>query len=226
MFIWKNIKSDDMDIIVESMPSIDLPVEKIEEVNVEGMSGFYTINTGAYEGTTKMITVHYTGDKYDELAEWLSGSGELILGNLKDRYYKAYISNSIPLDVILEAKLAKFPIKFRCQPFGYSLNNDLITLKITNTIINNSYTHFSEPVIKVYGNGDINLFINGKQISLKLVEEYITINSTLKDCYKDLDKLNNKMIGEYPILLPGKNTISWTGSVNKIEITPNWRYKL
>ena len=30
--------------------------------------------------------------------------------------------------------------------------------------------------------------------------------------------------GGFPVLLPGRNAVSWTGSVTKIEIRPNWRY--
>lgn len=36
--------------------------------------------------------------------------------------------------------------------------------------------------------------------------------------------MNSAMSGDFPVLLPGTNAISWTGSVTKIEIRPNWRY--
>lgn len=36
--------------------------------------------------------------------------------------------------------------------------------------------------------------------------------------------MNSAMSGDFPVLLPGRNAVSWTGSVTKIEIRPNWRY--
>ena len=226
MFVWNGETSQSWDIICEKMPSIELPAEEIEEVEVDGKSGFYTINTGVYKGTTKEIVAHYEGENFDGLSSWLDGSGEVIFDIFPDRYYKAYIKNSIPLDSILRNKLSKFPIVFQCQPFGYSLENSTIKIDRKNSNIINNYTYFSEPIITVYGNGNIELFIGDQQISLKEIDEKITINSELKEVYKDLDKLGEKMIGDYPILKVGKTNITWEGSLEKIEIIPNWRFKL
>ena len=30
--------------------------------------------------------------------------------------------------------------------------------------------------------------------------------------------------GEFPVLKPGANAISWTGTVTKVVVRPNWRY--
>lgn len=35
--------------------------------------------------------------------------------------------------------------------------------------------------------------------------------------------MNSAMSGDFPVLLPGQNAISWTGNVTKVEIQPNWR---
>ena len=32
------------------------------------------------------------------------------------------------------------------------------------------------------------------------------------------------MNGEFPVLKPGANAISWTGTVTKVVVKPNWRY--
>jgi len=61
-------------------------------------------------------------------------------------------------------------------------------------------------------------------VNLTNVSEYVTINSDLMDCYKDTLLKNNDMNGEFPVLIVGNNTISWTGIVTKVEITPNFRY--
>jgi len=58
---------------------------------------------------------------------------------------------------------------------------------------------------------------------LKEVSSSITINSVIEDCYGNSNEnLNNKMSGDFPKLAPGVNTISWIGSVNKVEVVTNW----
>ena len=36
--------------------------------------------------------------------------------------------------------------------------------------------------------------------------------------------MNSAMSGEFPVLLPGANAVSWTGNVSKVVIEPHWRY--
>ena len=70
----------------------------------------------------------------------------------------------------------------------------MITITSNNKSFNGKGTHWSEPIIKVYGSGTINLTINDNQITLKDVVEYITVDSSKKRTYKDLNILNNKKI--------------------------------
>ena len=36
--------------------------------------------------------------------------------------------------------------------------------------------------------------------------------------------MNNAMSGDFPILLPGANAISWAGNVSRVVVEPHWRY--
>ena len=42
--------------------------------------------------------------------------------------------------------------------------------------------------------------------------------------YSGATGMNSAMSGEFPILKPGMNAISWSGDVTKVEVNPNWRY--
>ena len=76
-------------------------------------------------------------------------------------------------------------------------------------------------MIKVYGSGDIKLKINGDEVAVKKVDGYVTVDSVLKDCYKDDVLKNGDMIGEFPILRVGENTIGFSGNVSKVEVRIN-----
>lgn len=35
--------------------------------------------------------------------------------------------------------------------------------------------------------------------------------------------MNSAMSGDFPVLLPGANAISWAGGVSKAKIRPDWK---
>ncbi len=83
---------------------------------------------------------------------------------------------------------------------------------------------YSEPVITVYGTGDITLMVGTIIVELEGISGSITLDSELQEAYSGTTGMNSAMSGEFPILKPGMNAISWTGNVTKVEVKPNWRY--
>jgi phage-related protein len=51
----------------------------------------------------------------------------------------------------------------------------------------------------------------------------IVIDTPRMESYTGSQNLNSSMRGDYPVLRPGSNAISWTGSVANLYIIPNWR---
>lgn len=90
----------------------------------------------------------------------------------------------------------------------------------SGTFITNPGSVFSEPVITVYGSGEITLMVGMIIVEL----DGITLDTPLMEAYKGATGMNGCMSGDFPTLLPGKNAISWTGNVTKVVIQPNWRY--
>ncbi|MFX0547908.1 phage tail protein [Hathewaya histolytica] len=91
-------------------------------------------------------------------------------------------------------------------------------------VINNTGTIYSEPTITIQGNGDIKLYINAETIKLKNVEDKITMNSEMMECYKNTMPCNNKMYGEFPRFEVGENIITWEGNIKTIDIKKNTRF--
>lgn len=226
-FILNNECSLDVGIVVVELPSITIPKQRAEEETVLGMDGVLTITDGTYEPTIKQCKVYYTGENIDGLCNYLK-DGPVIFSNLPDRYYNAKIVSEIPINYLCKnndyGSWYEFTISFRCQPFGYSTDNETLIITSKNSELYNYCSYYSKPVITIYGSGDINLFIGDTQITLKDVDEYITINTVKMRTYKDTQRQNYKKIGNFPNLNPGSNNITWDGNVSKIEIIPNFRY--
>jgi phage-related protein len=220
-FIYKGVSSEDMNIIINKLPAPERPQADILLISVQGRDGFLTIDNGTYQGTVKSCECSLDNGNIDNISSWLTGSGEVIFSNESDKKYKATIINKIPFSKIIPT-FNTFIIQFECQPYKYSIDENIITLKSAGIILNNGV--LSKPVITVYGTGNIDLSINDNTIHLKNIVDYVTIDSELMDCYKDTILKNNDMLGEFPTLQSGSNFISWTGTVSKIEIKPKWRW--
>ena len=91
----------------------------------------------------------------------------------------------------------------------------------------------SRPFIKITGNGtSINgtVTINGNSITIASSGcEYLYIDSESQECYTDytipVSNMNDKVTFEehkFPVLKPGANSISYSGDITKVEITPQW----
>ncbi|MHB1652336.1 MAG: distal tail protein Dit [Desulfitobacteriaceae bacterium] len=219
----------DFGIVIEKRPIIPKAQRNIQYIEVPGKSGSLKVDDTTYKDIVIPVQCSFkddnVADKADAVKAWLdSGEGSLILSNQPDKYYIAHVSDQV--DISQEFKVfGKFLVNFRCQPFKYNLPNDVITLTEFGTVINIG-TINSEPIIVVTGSGNITLTINEVDILLTAVDGHITIDSVLKDAYKDTILQNSMMLGDFPVLQPGDNGILWsgTGVVTKVEITPNWRW--
>lgn len=158
----------------------------------------------------------------DEIFQWLKGYGILRTAIDKIGFFKASVVSA--LDVEDNIGLDKFKVDFLINPPFMFLDSGLIPITVTSGAkINNPGTHTAEPQIKIVGTGDINLTVNGKVFKITGLVSDIIIDSELQHSYNGTSDLDGKVLGEYPILNLGENTISWSGNVTKLEITPNWR---
>jgi len=103
-------------------------------------------------------------------------------------------------------------------------NPDEVTVTTSSYMLVNPGSVYSEPIIHVYGSGDLTLIVNGSFVELEGIEESIVLNSVIQEAYQGETLLNEKMDGEFPLLKPGNNLISWTGEVTRLVIQPNWRF--
>lgn len=221
-FIFNNISSEDY-LMVNKLPPVIKAQKDIKKIEVEGRDGFLTQDNGTYKSIVKPVECTiFNSEDIDFICSWLDGSADVIFSNEPDKIYKATIINQVPFEKIA-ATFHKLIIQFDCQPHKYSVENDPIILTIAQTIFNPTNTS-SKPIIKIYGNGNINLNVNSNVVNLTNVSGYVTINSELVDAYKDTLLFNNSMNGEFPELIKGNNIISWNGAVTKVEILTNWRW--
>ena len=219
-FIFKNINSDTKNIIVNELPSIIKAPMRTETIEIDGRDGCIIIEKGysSYVKTVAITTRHETD--LEDLFDWLNGYGEAIFSNELSRVYRANIINQIELKRLLKYRTAT--IEFLVQPYKYDIQNGK-TAQSNPSIIINEGNVISLPSFVINGTGSCILTINDKNIELN-VDTKLTIDT---EKYRVLDKdsalAGNRMVGEFPTLKVGENTISWTGNFT-VEVVKNQRW--
>ncbi|ELC8455927.1 phage tail family protein [Clostridium perfringens] len=229
-FIFNNKKNTDLGIKVVKRPNIPIPERNIELKSLKGRDGSLTRDYKTYNDIKISVSLNFISGENDfinkgaEIADWIYNinDNKLTFSDNDKFYYKVKKIEFNDIERSLKV-IGKFIVTFICDPYKYYLENNEIEL--TNSIKINSpmLVESSKPLITVLGTGDITLLINNRKVLLEKVENKITIDSQLMECYQDKENLNYKMHGEFPILNNGENTIEITGSIEKITIKPNWR---
>lgn len=221
--IFKGVNSLELGLYMEFLPERVSPKRRDENIVISGRHGSLTATDDTFESYILQAEFILKDlDKIDKICSHFKGEGDLIFSSNLDKKFKARVNNQIEFSRIIK-DLKRLAVEFEVQPFMYEAIPSLLTLTEPTTILN-AGTFGSEPIITVYGQGDITLTINNLNMILNGINEKITINSEILNAYNDTLSLNNKMSGDFPIFSVGENIISWTGSVTKLEITPNWRW--
>lgn len=225
-FVFKGIDSRKMGVRVTAMPETVRPDRRIESLAIAGRNGSLHIDEDVYESYDRTMECALKNrERLNDIAAWLVGSGDMVFSTEPDKIYKVTIANKISISQMMRT-FQKFIVTMDTEPFKYSVNafNDRKVLTAA-TRIKNHGTVYSQPVITIYGSGDVVLMINGVEYPVYDVENYITIDSEMMEVFKDSSNQNSKYGGaEFPRLEAGENLISWTGSVQRIEIEPKWRW--
>ena len=221
--IFKDIDSRELGLFMERCPEKISPKRRDETFTVPGRHGNLTTTDGAFDSYIRSAEFIVKDEKrIDEICAHFKGSGWLIFSNEPDRKYKARVANQIEFSHVIR-HFKRFVVEFEVQPFGYDVFEQTITKTAPFSLFNIG-TFESEPIITLFGNGNITLYVNSQKISLKEITDKIIIDSEMKNAYNNSVSLNYKMSGDFPVLSLGENNISWFGNITKLEIQPNWRW--
>lgn len=234
-FTFNNKNSfSDFGILVEKRPELPSPKRRVSYVDIPGRHSGLRYDEKTFEDITIAVECSFKGDPYkriDDIKKWLIGSGEqdLIFSYQPDKRYVAQVVNSIDFSIALKI-VSKFIIIFNCRPFKYAVENTPVVIQTGDgfSLVNEGSLE-SRPVIKVFSTGEGSFKINDFEVFLSEISSpNVVIDSELEEAYTIESGLpvnaNNYISGEYPVLETGINTITFTGSITKLEITPNWRW--
>ena len=220
--IWNNKDSRDIKgLLICELPPITKPNMRVKETAIDGVDGSFIEELG-YESYDKSITVGLKiGADVDEILEYFTGNGEVVFSNEPNKYYIARIIKGIDYTRLLRYRTAT--ITFRVQPFKYDLLEveRYATSERQSMIIENIGNYTAKPIITITGSGTVELSVNGNAIcryEFPSGQDTVIFDSEKQDAYLGNMLKNRNMVGEFPIFEKGNNTLSWSGTVESIQI--------
>lgn len=219
-----------LNLFLENYPSLPVANEDYEEVPVEGRNGNLIINKGTYPDRKIPFTFTILSETLDidfiRVYDWLDEieDSRLVWGKL-DRCYR--VKKVIYRNLEKEFRsIGEFTVEFICEPFSEDLQ--LTTYEITSNNFSFNYIGNapSEPLIKLYGSGNVQVTINGETMVINNVTDYVEIDSKLLQVRKaDGTSKDNDTQGDFALFSKGINTISYVGTVTKIVVEYTTKYK-
>lgn len=218
---------------VEKFPSARGGIRKYQTYSVPGRNGDLHIDEDAFQNYTQSYECYYhtdqmTNETAHEVKAWLlasSGYRRLIDAYDPTHYRLATVLDELEIQNILN-KYGRFTVNFNCDPRSFLISGDYPQTLTAPTVLRNEGFP-ALPIITVYGSGNGTLTISGVTVQLIGMEDALTLDCEMQDAYREqggvLENMNLHIYApEFPRLLPGDNTVTWTGGVTKIEIIPRW----
>ena len=219
---FNNKSTTDFYLITKDIGRRKRANEQIDQYPVPYRNGDLIIHSNKYNSYTRPMLFTATEPlALPAIYEWLDGSGELRTDLDKGGFFLTSVIGEIdqqPDGPILN----ELAVEFLVEPFFYlDSGTQKVELTGTTTLINRG-TIESEPLITIYGSGDVDFNVNSQIVTVLGIVESITMDTKNLVCYRGNENEGRKMNGEYIRLDKGANAISWTGNITKIEIVPRW----
>ncbi|MDR5045597.1 phage tail protein [Bacillus thuringiensis] len=220
-----NQLASDYGICMVERPVIPTAEQEVEYIEVSGRHGSLT-KKGAFKDVPLKIKFNMLEEEnikplVRRMKAWLM-NGKTLYFTDDDVYRK--IKHVVVGDIVNEIEEhGEFEVDFKLDPFEYTED---VNLKLTKPgVIYNPGTIESDPKFWIVGNGTFRITINDVSFQIKDVNGSVVIDSEVLEAYTDTISMNNKMVGQFPILNMGENKIEWSGAIQFMEIRPRWRYK-
>ena len=227
-FIWNGASSRVMGIRLQAMPEIIRPEERVNHVTIPGRSGELTITEGediynSYIQTIPMAV--FTPEAVKDAERWLRGSGWVTFCSEPELKQKARVINAVTFKK--HGRNSEYwdgDVQFYCDPIKYLITEEEIEVTSSGTTVANPGDMVAFPKIAITGSGLITVSAGGKTLTIPNCVSGWVIDSENEWITQNGIPQVNACSGNFPVFNTGNNTVTFTGNVTKLTITPGWRF--
>lgn len=230
LIVYGGESSTDYGIVVGESPAFDKPTRKQTIYQIPGRNGSVLFQEDAFEDVTRSYRVWLAEDngeltdKVNAFTSWLfskKGYTRLEDSFEPDIFRLAYYSGGQNISNEM-TQYGETTISFVCRPERFYKSGEM-PIDVTGGVVLFNPTNFnSKPLIHIEGSGVVTVQIASRTITAD-VADYINIDCDRMNAYRDpTENRNDKISGTFPIIEPGTNTVTITGTVTKVEVTPRY----
>lgn len=227
--IFKGVNSNTITgLLISEQPDITRPARRQTATEVAGRDGDVVAYLG-YDTYEKVAEIGLYGSfDIDEVINFFSGEGWVTFANEPTKKYWGRIVKEIDFTRLIRFRKAK--IRWIVQPYKKLVTESNVTGATSPlTVVNQGYEN-SLPTIIIVADADEVVEIDVNAVTVLSVtmppEGTITIDSETLNCFNSNADKNQyvTMAGDFPTLLSGDNTVSWSGTVTSVTVIPNSRW--
>jgi phage-related protein len=219
MFKFKGIDATTYGTVTRE-PIRKKPEQETRITKVEGADTSVIEKLGYLPTTIETQMVLFDTTDLDDIYTWLDGEGDLILSDNPERYIVAHCDMELQSERFSRGVANRvIDIEFTLlSPYWYEDSETPIVLSVAGNVTNEGNVN-SRPILKITGSGTVTVTVDGRSFTYIFDTPFVIVDSLQQDAYHNGVLKNRRMTGDFPILEPGINAISWTGTVTSIELT-------
>ncbi|MFA6718330.1 MAG: hypothetical protein WCS15_04545 [Prevotella sp.] len=229
-FVFNGKSSKEYGVVIETANVFSSPKKSFTVQTVPGRNGDVCISNNRYENVTISYDVHIRKNFQQNLSGLISwiGSAEdyaRLEDSVRPDFFRlafCELNNTVKLLRMYSA--GSFTIKFDCKPQLFLKSGESeITITADRTIYNPTQEP-SKPMMRVYGNGQIEIGVHTLVVSGN-ENNYIDIDCDAQDAYRNSENCNSLIAlasDSFPTLASGKNGIVLGTGISKLQLTPRW----
>lgn len=202
----------------------------VETVEIPGRNGDLVIDRGRFKNRELRYPAYITADFRVSLAALINFlQSDPGYHRIEDTYHPeifmmARYSGPFDPENVSFNEAGDFILRFDRKPQKWLKSGETaISVSTTESTSIFNPTYFDAlPLIRVYGYGTLTI----GDYTITVAEgatEYIDIDSDIMDCFEGSINRNSLVtLDEFPKLVSGRNEITISGNITRVDITPRW----
>lgn len=216
---------------IASAPHVIRPKRKMQVTPIAGSNREMVEMEDAWESYDQPYTL-FVGDGtensiqdiLDDVARKLYKTGWQVLMDDYDSSHFRLAYYQGPFDVEnRDTRAGKFDVSFRCRAERFLVSGNVSLSVSSGGEVQNPTGYNAKPLIHIEGSGNGTLVVNDTTVSFTNIVDYLNLDCEKQDCYRlPAENRNNLMTGSFPVLKSGSNTVTFTGDITSVTITPRF----
>lgn len=227
-FTWNGVNCATYDIICSNGGTYGAAERDVTVINIPGRNAPLTIDNGCYKPINVTFQCHVRkgfATNAPLIRNWLRSSvgyQRLEDDAHPDEYRMARPVGEVEFEPMYTDKEADINITFDCLPQRFLKSGETaVTMTAAGAVINPTQNE-ALPLIVVYGSGSGTITVGDYTVEISEIGTSVTLDCESMRAYNGNTARDNTITGKFPVLVPERNAINFSGGVTSVEITPRW----